>query len=59
MRFHRALSDVQIMSDFRVVASLEKQLDDLPLAGSDLTELFFHKNVALAPKRAPVAAIGA
>jgi hypothetical protein len=59
MCFDRALGDVELPGDFRVVASLEKQLDDLPFAGSDLAELFFQKNVALAPKRAPVAAIGA
>jgi len=32
MRFHRALGDVEIASDFRVVTSLEQQVDDLPLA---------------------------
>ncbi len=30
MRFHCALGDVEIVSDFRVVTSLEQQLDDLP-----------------------------
>ncbi len=33
MRFHRALGNVQIASDFRVVTSLEQQLNNLPFPG--------------------------
>ncbi len=47
MRFHRALGDVEIASDFRVVTSLEKQLDDLPFPGAHLLELLFHKELHL------------
>ena len=36
MRFDRSLGNVQIASDFRVVASLEQQIDDLPFPGSYL-----------------------
>jgi hypothetical protein len=42
IRFDRALGHVQIASDFRVVTSLEQQIDDLPLPGPDLVELVFH-----------------
>jgi len=42
MRFDRALGNVQFASDFRVVTSLEQQIDDPPLPGSDLAELLFH-----------------
>jgi hypothetical protein len=44
MRFDRSLGDVQIVSDFRVVTSLEKQIDDLPIPRSHLCEFFFHKH---------------
>ena len=44
MRLDRSLGDVQIFSDFRVVTSLEKQLNDLPLPGSYLAEVLFHKH---------------
>ena len=43
MRFNRALSNVQIASDFRVVTALEQQLDDLPFPWSHLLKLLFHK----------------
>jgi hypothetical protein len=43
MRLDRSLGDVQIFSDFRVVTSLKKQIDDLPFPGSYLVELLFHK----------------
>jgi hypothetical protein len=43
MRFHRALGNVQIPSDFRVLTSLEQQLNDLPFPGPHLAELLFHK----------------
>jgi hypothetical protein len=46
MRFHRALGNVQIASDFRVVTSLEQQIDDLPFPWSYLYEIFFHKEYA-------------
>jgi hypothetical protein len=32
------------VSDFRVVASLEEQLDDLPFPWTHLLELFFHRH---------------
>jgi hypothetical protein len=44
MRFDRSLGYVQIVSDFRVVTSLEKQIYDLPFPGTHLIEFFFHKN---------------
>jgi hypothetical protein len=47
MRFHRALSNVQIASDFRVITSLQQQLDQLPLPRSHLVELLFHKALHL------------
>jgi hypothetical protein len=43
MRFHRALGHVQIARDFRVVASLEKQFNDLPVPWAHLIENLFHK----------------
>ncbi len=48
MRFNRALGHVQIASDFRVVTPLEQQINDLPLPGPHLYEIFFHKNKHLA-----------
>jgi hypothetical protein len=42
MRFDRALGNVEIASDFRVVTSLEQQIDDLPFPGSHLADLLFH-----------------
>ena len=54
MRFDGAVGDVQIPSDFRVVTSLEKQIDDLPFPGAYLAELLFHKNTHLiAPNAGP------
>jgi len=44
MRFDRALGNVQIASDFRVVTSLEQQMNDLPFPGSHLAELLFHNH---------------
>jgi hypothetical protein len=44
MRLDRSLGDVQIFSDFRVVTSLKKQIDDLPFPGSYLAELLFHNH---------------
>jgi hypothetical protein len=58
MRFHCALGHVQIASDFRIVTPLEQQLDDLPLSGSYLVELLFHKSLHLTDA-APVTASGA
>jgi len=60
MRFDGALGNIQIPSDFRVVTSLEKQIDDLPFPGAHLAELLFHKNTHLidqtqAPKPGPSA----
>jgi hypothetical protein len=42
MSFDGALGNVQIASDFGVIASLEKQIDDLPFPGPYLSELLFH-----------------
>jgi len=47
MCFHRALGDIEVASDFRVVAALQQQVDDLPLPGSHLIELFVHKSLHL------------
>ena len=58
MRFHRTLGDVQIVGDFRVVTSLEQQIDNLPLPWSHLVELLFHKSLHLADAT-PVTASGA
>jgi hypothetical protein len=44
MRLNRSLGDVQIFSDFRIVTSLKKQIDDLPFPGSYLAELLFHNH---------------
>jgi len=43
MCFDGALGDIQVASDFGVVTSLEKQVDDLAFPGSHSIELFFHK----------------
>jgi hypothetical protein len=40
--FYGSLSDVQIVSDFRVVASLQQQINDLALAGSHVAVVLFH-----------------
>ena len=47
MRLDRSLGDVQIFSDFRVVTSLKKQIDDLPFPGSYVAELLFQKHCTL------------
>src|SRR5258708_38808036 len=44
MRFDGSLGDIQIVSDFRVVTSLKQKIYDLPLPGTHLVELFFHKD---------------
>ena len=46
MCFDGALGDIQVASDFSVVTSLEKQVDDLAFPGSYLIEFFFHKFTA-------------
>ena len=43
MCFDGALGDVQVASDFSVVTSLEKQIDNLAFAGGHLFDLLFHK----------------
>ena len=43
MSFDGPLGYVQIASDFRVVASLQQQIDDLPLPGSHLVDLLIHE----------------
>jgi len=42
MSFNGALGDVQIASDFGVIASLQQKIDDLLFAGTHLAELLFH-----------------
>jgi hypothetical protein len=42
MRFDGPFRHIQFLSDFRVVASLKKQSDNLPLPHSESIELFFH-----------------
>ena len=42
MCFDGALGDVEIASDFRVVASLEQKIDDLALAGPQLIKFLVH-----------------
>jgi hypothetical protein len=54
MRLDRSLGDVQIFSDFRVVTSLKKQIDDLPFPGSYLAEVLFHKHLHLADPTRPL-----
>jgi hypothetical protein len=49
--FDCALGDIQVASDFRVVASLEQQIDDLPFPRSHLAELLFHKSLHLTDAR--------
>ncbi len=44
MRFDGSLGDIQIVSDFRVVTALKQKIYDLPLPGTHLVELFFHKD---------------
>ena len=44
MRLDRSLGNVQVSSDFRVVASLKKQFNHLPFPGFHLAELLFHKH---------------
>jgi hypothetical protein len=44
MRFDGSLGDIQIVSDFRVVTALQQKIYDLPLPGTHLVELFFHKD---------------
>lgn len=44
MCLDRSLGDVEIVSDFRVVASLEQQIDDLAFPGPHLAEFLFHKH---------------
>ena len=44
MRFDGSLGNMQIVSDFRIVTSLEQQIYDLPFPGTHLVEVFFHKN---------------
>lgn len=42
MSFDGALGNMQIASDFRVVASLEQKIDNLPLSGPHLVKLLVH-----------------
>ena len=45
MSFNRSLGDIQIAGNLGVVTSLEKQLDDLALAGADFAEMLFNFHV--------------
>jgi len=47
MRFDGSFGDVQIFSNFRVVTSLEKQIDDLTFPWAHLIELLFHGTAPL------------
>jgi len=40
--FNRALGNVQIASDFGIVAALQQQIDDLLFPGTHFVEFFFH-----------------
>jgi hypothetical protein len=51
--FDRALGHIQIASDFRVFASLEQQIDDLPFPRADLAEVLFHNDLHLAVLGSP------
>ena len=42
MSLYGPLGYVQIASDFRIITTLQKQIDDLPLPGSYLIKLFLH-----------------
>lgn len=42
MSFDGSLGYIQIASNFRVVASLQQQVDDLPLPGYHLVQLLVH-----------------
>ena len=43
MSFDGALGNLQIASDFRVVTSLEQQLNDLPFAGAHPFKFLFDR----------------
>lgn len=47
MCFDRSLSNMEILSDFCVVASLQQQINDLLLAGPHFIELLIHKTLHL------------
>jgi hypothetical protein len=42
MSFHGSLGDVQVASDFRVVAPLQQEINDLLLPGSHLIHILIH-----------------
>jgi len=42
MSFDGTFGNIEIASDLRVVASLEQQIDDLPLPSSHFVEFLFH-----------------
>jgi hypothetical protein len=42
VRFDGALGDMEMASDFGVVAALEQKIDDLPLPGVHLSVQFVH-----------------
>jgi hypothetical protein len=44
MGFHRALGDIQVARDFRIITSLEEQFNDLPVPWAHLIESLFHKH---------------
>jgi hypothetical protein len=47
MCFDGSLGNVQIASDFRVVAPLQQQIDDLALAGPHVAVVLFHHSLHL------------
>jgi hypothetical protein len=47
MCFNRSLGNVEILSDFCVVTSLQQQIDDLLFAGPHFIKLLFHKTLHL------------
>jgi hypothetical protein len=47
MCFDRSLSNMEILSDFCVVTSLQQQIDDLFFAGPHFVKLLIHKTLHL------------
>jgi hypothetical protein len=58
MCFYRPLGNVQLPGDFRVVAALKEEIDDLPLSWPDLVELLFHDSTGPALNLAPALRVG-
>lgn len=47
MCLNSSLGDIQVASNFRVVAPLKQQVNNLPFPRSYLVELLFHKTLHL------------